>query len=421
MKKVLALALALCMVLSFCAISASADGKTVINVMSFTDEVPGMITKYMEAHPDVAEKYEVKTTITATTDGLYQPALDQALAAGGADAPDIYCAEAAFVLKYAQGDACEYAAAYEDLGIDVAAAIEAADIAQYTIDIGTRPSDGKLVGLGYQATGGAFIYRRSIAQDVWGNDDPEFVAEKIGAGTGNWDAFFAAAAELKEKGYAIISGVFVIVEKTLKIGDLINVAGETGIVDTIGLLSVKVHTLDNQMIRIPNSTIINSTLRNTSYFDKRRLDVKVSVSYETDMQKALDTLAKAPKYCKCDLQDPAPLVWFDGFGDSGINMTLAVWFKKDDFLNAKNQTFVAIKRVFDEAGIDIPYNKLDVKVYDSESQFIAGTLAKTKNAAERKSKAKSATGSKTAAAKSRTTREAIESESAKEYDPDDEH
>lgn len=222
----------------------------------------------------------------------------------------------------------------------------------------------------------------------------------------------------------IISGIFMVAEKALKIGDLINVAGETGIVDTIDLLSVKVHTLDNQMIRIPNSTIINSTLRNTSYFTKRRLDVKVSVSYETDMQTALDTLAKAPKYCKCDLQDPAPLVWFDGFGDSGINMTLAVWFKKDDFLSAKNQTFVAIKRVFDEAGIDIPYNKLDVKVYDSESQFIAGTLAKTKSAAERKSKAASASSSKKSAAKgrakSRTTREAIESESAKEYNPDDE-
>ena len=206
MKKVLALALALCMVLSFCAISASADGKTVINVMSFTDEVPNMIARYMELHPDFAEKYEVKTTITATTDGLYQPALDQALAAGGADAPDIYCAESAFVLKYCQGDACEFAAPYEALGIDVAAETAAADIAQYTIDIGTRPSDGKLVGLGYQATGGAFIYRRSIAQDVWGNDDPAFVAEKIGAGSQSWDAFFAAAAELKEKGYAIVSG-----------------------------------------------------------------------------------------------------------------------------------------------------------------------------------------------------------------------
>ena len=205
MKKFVVLALALCMVLSM-AISASADGKTVINVMSFTDEVPGMITKYMEAHPEVAEKYEVKTTITATTDGLYQPALDQALSAKDANSPDIYCAEAAFVLKYAQGDASQYAAAYEDLGIDVAALTEAADIAKYTIEIGTRPSDGKLVGLGYQATGGAFIYRRSIAKEVWGNDDPEFVAEKIGAGSGNWDAFFTAAAELKEKGYAIISG-----------------------------------------------------------------------------------------------------------------------------------------------------------------------------------------------------------------------
>ena len=206
MKKVLALALALCMVFSFCAMSASADGKTVINVMSFTDEVPNMINRYLELHPDFADKYEIKTTITATTDGLYQPALDQALAAGGADAPDIYCAESAFVLKYCQGDACGFAAPYEDLGIDVAAATEAADIAQYTIDIGTRPSDGKLVGLGYQATGGAFIYRRSIAQDVWGNDDPEFVAEKIGAGTQSWEKFFEAAAELKEKGYAIVSG-----------------------------------------------------------------------------------------------------------------------------------------------------------------------------------------------------------------------
>ena len=205
MKRMIVLALALCMILS-CAISASADGKTVINVMSFTDEVPGMITKYFEAHPELAEKYEVKTTITATTDGLYQPALDQALSAKDSNSPDIYCAEAAFVLKYAQGDASQYAAAYEDLGIDVAALTEAADIAKYTIEIGTRPSDGKLVGLGYQATGGAFIYRRSIAKEVWGNDDPEFVAEKIGAGSGSWDAFFAAAAELKEKGYAIISG-----------------------------------------------------------------------------------------------------------------------------------------------------------------------------------------------------------------------
>jgi len=172
----------------------------VINVWSFTKEVPDMITKYKELHPDFP--YEIKSTIIATTDGAYTPALDQALAAGGADAPDIYCAESAFVLKYTQGDAYKFAAPYKDLGIDVDTLLKDADIAQYTVDIGTNP-DGALVGLGYQATGGAFIYRRSIAKDVWATDDPATIATKVGPG---WDKFFAAAAELKAKGYGIVSG-----------------------------------------------------------------------------------------------------------------------------------------------------------------------------------------------------------------------
>ncbi len=177
-----------------------ADGDNVINVYSFTDEVPGMIDKFIATHPDFP--YTMKSTIIATTDGAYQPALDQALVAGGADAPDIYCAEAAFVLKYTQGEASQYAAAYKDLGIDVDNEVKAADIAQYTVDIGTNPN-GDLVALGYQATGGAFIYRRSIAKDVWGTDDPAEIGKKIGPG---WDKFFAAADELKAKGYGIVSG-----------------------------------------------------------------------------------------------------------------------------------------------------------------------------------------------------------------------
>lgn len=181
----------------------AATGDNVINLWAFTDEVPTMVEKFLEQNPDFG--YEVNSTIIATTDGAYQPALDQALASGGKDAPDIYCAEAAFVLKYTQGDASQYAAAYEDLGIDVASEIETADIAQYTVDIGTNP-DGKVVALGYQATGGAFIYRRSIAKDVWGTDDPTEIKAKIGGGSGSWDQFFTAAEELKAKGYGIISG-----------------------------------------------------------------------------------------------------------------------------------------------------------------------------------------------------------------------
>lgn len=182
--------------------AAPSGDKEKINLYAFTDEVPGMIQRYLDFHPEVAEKYELNATIIATTDGAYQPALDQALAGGGADAPDIYTAEAAFILKYSQGDASQFAMPYEDLGIDVAAKLEEADIAQYTVDIGTN-TDGKLVGLGYQATGGAFIYRRSLAKEVWGTDDPAEISKKVGPG---WETFFKAAEELAAKGISIVSG-----------------------------------------------------------------------------------------------------------------------------------------------------------------------------------------------------------------------
>lgn len=173
---------------------------TTLNVYAFTEEVPGMIDRYLKDHPDV--KVKMNKTVVATTNGEYQPALDQALAAGGDAAPDIYTVEAAFVLKYTQGDASQYAAAYKDLGIDVDKLTKESEIAQYTMDIGTR-GDGSLVGLGYQATGGAFIYRRSIAEKVFGSADPATVQGKIG---GSWDNFMAAAKELKAKGYGIVSG-----------------------------------------------------------------------------------------------------------------------------------------------------------------------------------------------------------------------
>ena len=180
--------------------------KIVINLWSFTDEVPKMVDAYMESHPDFAAQYEVQTTIIATTNGEYQPALNQALINGGEDAPDMYTAEAAFIAQYSQGEMAEYACPYSELGIDVAAETSAANIAQYTIDIGSNP-DGELVALGYQATGGALIYRRSIAQDVFGTDDPDEIADIVGAGTGSWDDFYTAAGQLHDAGYATVSSI----------------------------------------------------------------------------------------------------------------------------------------------------------------------------------------------------------------------
>ena len=160
----------------------------------------------------------------------------------------------------------------------------------------------------------------------------------------------------------LISGLFVLTEGSIHVGDTIIVGDVTGIVDEVKLLSIRVHTYDNQMVRIPNSTIINSNLTNNSYHNKRRLTLKVGVDYSTDMRLALETLKKAPDLCPTVLKDPAPAVWFDGFDSSSINLVVAVWFKPVDFLQTKNDLYVAIKQVLDEAGISIPFNQLDVMI-----------------------------------------------------------
>lgn len=120
--------------------TVAAGSKGVINLWAFTDEVPKMVDKFIEAHPDFG--YTINPTIIATTDGAYQPALDAALQAGGDQQPDIYCA-AAFILKYSKGDMQDYAMPYKDLGIDVDKETKDAQIAQYTMDIGSN-TDGDI-------------------------------------------------------------------------------------------------------------------------------------------------------------------------------------------------------------------------------------------------------------------------------------
>ena len=164
----------------------------------------------------------------------------------------------------------------------------------------------------------------------------------------------------------LISGLFVLSERVIKIGDFITVDGESGTVDSVGLLSVKIHTNDNQMIRIPNSTIINSALKNNNYFENRRMTFQISIDYNSDMNKALEVLQTVPALCPTVLKDPEPKVWYDGFGDSGINMTLAVWFVPANLIQTKNDVFIAMKKVFDEANINIPFSRIDVSIVANE-------------------------------------------------------
>lgn len=171
----------------------------VIRVLDYNGEMFGIMDKFKELHPDF--EYEIKVESKAMVCASYDSILDNILEPGGEELQDIFPVESAYIMKYTQGEAYQHAAAYKDLGIDVDRLIKEASIVPYTIDVGTNP-EGELVALSYQSTVSAFIYRRSIAKDVWGTDDPDIIKTKIGPG---WDKFLSAASDLKAKGYRIIS------------------------------------------------------------------------------------------------------------------------------------------------------------------------------------------------------------------------
>ncbi len=178
----------------------------VIRVMSYNDEILNLVQLYLDMHPELDYTVEMAYPHYATASINYEGLLDDMLTGAYETTPDIYVAEAEQVAKYSKGSMSSYAATYDELGISTEQLIKESQTATYAVEVGTRTSDGNVVALPYTSGAGCFIYRRSIAKEVWGTDDPAVIQEKIGCGSGSWDVFWTAAEELKQAGYAIVSG-----------------------------------------------------------------------------------------------------------------------------------------------------------------------------------------------------------------------
>lgn len=158
----------------------------------------------------------------------------------------------------------------------------------------------------------------------------------------------------------LISGLFLVSEKPFEIGDVIKVGDKTGIVLSIDLLSVKIKTFDNQYIRIPNQMLLAGELTNVTRFPIRRMDIKLSVAYKTDINRLRQVLKEiAAKNPHC-LDEPEPLIVFTNFGDSALEFLYGVWFYKTDFLTLKNSIMQEIKESFEAEGIEIPFPHLSL-------------------------------------------------------------
>ncbi|HPE77631.1 MAG TPA: mechanosensitive ion channel family protein [Draconibacterium sp.] len=167
----------------------------------------------------------------------------------------------------------------------------------------------------------------------------------------------------------IVSGFFLVSEKPFELGDLIRIGDKSGTVYSIDLLSIKIKTLDNLLLRIPNQTVISTEVINVTKFPIRRLDIDLSVAYKEDLEKVIEVIKRVVKRNPFCLDEPEPLVVFKDFGDSGINILLGVWFEKANFLKVKNSLFIEIKSTFDAEGIEIPFPHVSIYTGEATKPF----------------------------------------------------
>ncbi len=160
----------------------------------------------------------------------------------------------------------------------------------------------------------------------------------------------------------LISGIFLISEKPFQIGDVIQIGDISGIVLSVDLLSIKLQTFDNRFVRIPNESIIKSNVINLTRYPIRRLDIMVGVSYESDLRKVSAVLKDIAAKNLNALDNPEPLIYFDKFDASSINILFGVWYEQSKLVDLRNSIIMDIHTRFAAEGIEIPYPKRDVYI-----------------------------------------------------------
>lgn len=153
----------------------------------------------------------------------------------------------------------------------------------------------------------------------------------------------------------LVSGLFLVIEKPFKIGEVIRVGTTTGEVLSIDLLSVKVRTFDNLFVRIPNESLIKAEITNLSRFPIRRYDMQVGVAYKEDLERVHALLIDVADAYDLSLDHPRPLIIFQGFGESSMDLQFSVWATRENYLRVRNELPARVKKAFDEAGIEIPF------------------------------------------------------------------
>ena len=158
----------------------------------------------------------------------------------------------------------------------------------------------------------------------------------------------------------VAAGVMLLFFRPFKIGDYVEIGGQSGTVMEISLFTTELATPNNVQIILPNGFAWGAPVINYSTHPQRRLDLTIGIGYDDDMNTAIEVVKSVIKANSQIYETPEPYIAITNLGDNSVDVTMRVWCSGDDIWTLKFDLLKSVKEAFDQAGITIPYPQIDV-------------------------------------------------------------
>jgi small conductance mechanosensitive channel len=162
----------------------------------------------------------------------------------------------------------------------------------------------------------------------------------------------------------LAAGVMILLHRPFKLGDFVEAAGQTGVIEDIGIFATTMKSPDNKRIIVPNGAVTGGSIVNYSANDTRRVDMVFGIGYGDDIDKARGIIERVLAADERVLKDPAPTVAVSALGDSSVNFVTRPWVKTADYWTVFFAIHEAVKKAFDAEGVSIPFPQRDIHVYN---------------------------------------------------------
>lgn len=191
------------------------------------------------------------------------------------------------------------------------------------------------------------------------------VVDKLGFQTTSLLTLFGSAAlaigmSLQGSLSNFAGGILILIFKPFKVGDYIIVGDKEGTVKSIEILYTRLITIDNKVIMLPNGSLSNSSIVNVGAENTRRIDIEIGIGYSSDIPKAKKLLEEVINKENGILKEKEVLVVVKSLDESCVTLETRAWVNTSDYWNVRFDLLEKYKNIFDENGIEIPFNQLDV-------------------------------------------------------------